>query len=179
MARRIPILVCLCLSLVIFCLVSFTHHGQLVKEAYTPSSLKLKEIALSFTSTGSTAHPKVDKGDAIMPKLLNATLKADLGRHSWYLFHTVLSRYPESPSQSEREDLAAYIKYFTKLYPCGDCATHFQSLLQDYPPQTSSRIAAAQWGCAVHNKVNERLKKPIYDCSGILEDYDCGCGSNK
>lgn len=27
----------------------------------------------------------------------------------------------------------------------------------------------------MHNVVNERLKKPAYDCSRILDDYECGC----
>lgn len=166
------------LVLLIFCLLSFTQHGQQVKDAYTPSASKLKEIAISFSSSGSASRSK-DGERAIMPKLLNATAKAELGRHAWYVFHIVLSRFPDTPIQSERDDLATYIKYFAKLYPCGDCATHFQELLESYPPQTSSRVAAAQWGCAVHNKVNTRLKKPEYDCSGILEDYNCGCGPEK
>lgn len=157
------------------CLLSFTDHGQKVKKAYTPSTTRLREIALSFTTPDEATVTEAGER-AIMPKLLNETAKAELGRHAWYLFHTVLSRFPDEPKQSDREDLAAYIKYFAKLYPCGDCATHFQDLLQKFPPQTSSRVAAAQWGCAVHNKVNTRLQKPEYDCSSILEDYDCGCG---
>jgi FAD-linked sulfhydryl oxidase len=27
--------------------------------------------------------------------------------------------------------------------------------------------------------VNERLGKQEYDCSNILEDYDCGCGADE
>jgi hypothetical protein len=30
--------------------------------------------------------------------------------------------------------------------------------------------------CFVHNKVNERLKKPIFDCAHLDDEYDCGCG---
>jgi FAD-linked sulfhydryl oxidase len=30
--------------------------------------------------------------------------------------------------------------------------------------------------CFVHNKVNERLEKPIFDCAHLDDEYDCGCG---
>jgi FAD-linked sulfhydryl oxidase len=30
--------------------------------------------------------------------------------------------------------------------------------------------------CALHNKVNERLKKPDFDCNKLTDEYDCGCG---
>jgi FAD-linked sulfhydryl oxidase len=52
-------------------------------------------------------------------------------------------------------------------------------LLESYPPQTSARQVAAVWGCHIHNKVNERLGHDIYDCSHIIEDYDCGCGGDE
>jgi FAD-linked sulfhydryl oxidase len=51
-------------------------------------------------------------------------------------------------------------------------------LLEQYPPQVSSRSNAAVWACFVHNKVNERLKKPEFDCAKIGDFYDCGCGED-
>ena len=30
--------------------------------------------------------------------------------------------------------------------------------------------------CHLHNQVNERLKKPVFDCARLSEEYDCGCG---
>ncbi|KAI5949286.1 hypothetical protein KGF54_005521 [Candida jiufengensis] len=114
-----------------------------------------------------------------MPKMANETLKAELGRSSWKLFHTILARYPDKPTQQEKTTLAQYLQLFAKVYPCGDCARHFQKLLISYPPQTNSRKVAALWGCDIHNKVNKRLNKPEYDCTTILEDYDCGCGSDE
>lgn len=116
---------------------------------------------------------------AFMPKMVNETLKAELGRSSWRLFHTILARYSEKPTDLEKNTLSAYIDLFAKVYPCGDCARHFQKLLAKYPPQLNSRQIASVWGCHIHNKVNERLQKPEYDCSNILEDYDCGCGTDE
>ncbi|GAA5804032.1 hypothetical protein HPULCUR_009518 [Helicostylum pulchrum] len=52
-------------------------------------------------------------------------------------------------------------------------------MITTYPPQTSSRVAASQWLCAMHNNVNERLKKPMYDCNDIEAKYPCGCDDEK
>lgn len=87
----------------------------------------------------------------------------------------MLARYPLKPSIDEREALRTYIHLFARLYPCGECGAHFRKLLEAYPPQTSTRDSASQWGCYVHNKVNERLKKPEFDCKAVMEHYKCGC----
>lgn len=66
----------------------------------------------------------------------------------------------------------------TSLYS-GQCAEHFQKMLIKYPPQTSSREAASQWGCFVHNIVNEKLHKEIFDCNEISDKYNCGCADDE
>lgn len=126
----------------------------------------------------------IDEGKDItetpfMPKMVNETLKAQLGNAAWKLFHTILARYPDRPSKQEQLTLSQYLKLFAQVYPCGDCARHFTKLLEKFPPQVSSRKNAALWGCDIHNKVNDRLNKEQYDCTTILEDYDCGCGSDE
>jgi hypothetical protein len=30
----------------------------------------------------------------------------------------------------------------------------------------------------VHNEVNERLGKPVFDCAHLDATYDCGCGDD-
>ncbi|KAL2194083.1 ERV/ALR sulfhydryl oxidase domain-containing protein [Corynascus similis CBS 632.67] len=115
-------------------------------------------------------------GGSIAPKLENATAKAELGRAAWKLLHTTMARFPEEPSADDSLALRTYIQLFARLYPCGECAAHFQKLLRKYPPQTSGRNAAAGWACFVHNEVNHRLGKDEFDCNKIGDFYDCGCG---
>jgi len=115
-------------------------------------------------------------GGVIMSKLGNATAKAELGRATWKLLHTMTLRYPEEPTDDERAALNSYFHLLSRLYPCGECAAEFQQLLQKFPPQTSSRRTAATWLCFVHNQVNERLGKPEFDCANLDATYDCGCG---
>ncbi|KJZ73013.1 hypothetical protein HIM_07585 [Hirsutella minnesotensis 3608] len=119
------------------------------------------------------------EGDSIAPKLENATLKAELGRATWKFLHTMVAKYPEKPTPDDRKTLELFFLSFGRLYPCGDCARHFRGLLKEMPPQTSSRNAAAGWLCEAHNRVNKRLKKPVFDCNNIGDFYDCGCGDDK
>ncbi|KAF9647717.1 hypothetical protein BDM02DRAFT_3097690 [Thelephora ganbajun] len=121
-------------------------------------------------------HEEVVKGKPIMQKLGNETAKAELGRATWKLLHTMTLRYPEDPSLDEKEALNSYFHLFSRLYPCGECAAEFQMLLKKFPPQTSSRRSAALWLCTVHNEVNKRLKKSEFDCANLDATYDCGCG---
>ncbi|SMN20163.1 similar to Saccharomyces cerevisiae YPR037C ERV2 Flavin-linked sulfhydryl oxidase localized to the endoplasmic reticulum lumen, involved in disulfide bond formation within the ER [Maudiozyma saulgeensis] len=113
---------------------------------------------------------------AIMPSMPDQDAKKELGNASWKYFHTLLARFPDEPSVIEREKLKNFIQLYAELYPCGECSYHFVKMIKKFPVQTSSRKAAALWGCDIHNKVNAYLKKDIYDCTNILEDYDCGCG---
>ncbi|KAE9394793.1 FAD-dependent thiol oxidase [Gymnopus androsaceus JB14] len=106
------------------------------------------------------------EGGVIMEKLGNETAKAALGRATWKLLHTHDFALPRN----------SYFHLLSRLYPCGECATEFQALLQKFPPQTSSRRAASLWLCSVHNEVNLRLHKPEFDCAHLDDEYDCGCG---
>ncbi|KIL00880.1 hypothetical protein PAXRUDRAFT_128869, partial [Paxillus rubicundulus Ve08.2h10] len=129
-------------------------------------------------AVGDNIPPGTPLGGVIMSKLGNETAKAELGRATWKLLHTMTLRYPENPTQDERQALEAYMYLTSRLYPCGECASEFQELLKKFPPQTSSRRAASLWLCSVHNEVNDRLEKPLFDCSKLDETYDCGCGDN-
>jgi FAD-linked sulfhydryl oxidase len=114
-----------------------------------------------------------------MAKMANETIRAELGRSAWKVFHTILAQYPEKPTVEEKDTLKSYIHLFSRVYPCRECAEHFQVLLKQYPPQLSSREVASQWGCHVHNQVNDRLGKPLFDCMDISDKYECGCAEDE
>ncbi len=126
-----------------------------------------------------SATPETLHGEHVMGKLGNETLKAELGRAAWKVLHTTMARFPDKPTQDESNALQSYVYLFARLYPCGECAEHFQQILKKYPPQTSSRSSAAAWMCFVHNVVNESKEKPIFDCANIGDFYDCGCADEE
>jgi FAD-linked sulfhydryl oxidase len=123
--------------------------------------------------------PAAQHAKPIASKLGNETLKAELGRAAWKLFHTTMARFPDTPTQDESDALKSYIYLFARLYPCGECAEHFQGILKNYPPQTSTRSTAAAWACFVHNEVNISKGKEVFDCGNIGDFYDCGCAEDE
>lgn len=132
----------------------FAHGGGMERDLahYAAARVKAQKVA------DATAHA-ADSGSVgsgvIMPKLENATAKAELGRATWRLLHTMTLRFPEvctlscprskclavvthglqTPAMDERAALADYFRLTARLYPCGDCAEHFTKLLEKYPPQ--------------------------------------------
>ncbi|KAL6708689.1 hypothetical protein ACN47E_002385 [Coniothyrium glycines] len=160
------------LAILVFALVSFFVLGPY---KVTPGHLSRSHEA----GPHRQASGAVLTGHAIAAKLGNATAKAELGRAAWKVLHTTFARFPEKPTEEEQEALRSYVHLFQRLYPCGECAEHFGQVLAKYPPQVSSRTAAAMWGCYVHNIVNKRLKKAEFNCEEIGDAYDCGCGDEE
>ncbi|KAK3291926.1 ERV/ALR sulfhydryl oxidase domain-containing protein [Chaetomium fimeti] len=186
MARRQHLTLTL-LAVMLFLSLTYFMAGRSSVE-YSPKT-RLEDAALptdpdsndSNDSAGdgfsaTDISDRILQGGSIAPKLGNATAKAELGRASWKLLHTMMARFPETPTPDDSLALETYMRLFARLYPCGECAAHFQKLLRKYPPQTSGRNAAAGWACFVHNEVNKRLKKEEFDCNKIGDFYDCGCG---
>ncbi|EEH06364.1 thiol oxidase [Histoplasma capsulatum G186AR] len=122
---------------------------------------------------------KMLHGAVVTSKMGNETAKAELGRSAWRVLHTMMAQFPDKPSAEQQETLRSFIYLFSRLYPCGECASHFQAHLAKFPPQVSSRSAAAAWACHVHNEVNKMLHKDIFDCSKIGDFYDCGCAHDE
>ncbi|KAJ6145510.1 FAD-linked sulfhydryl oxidase ERV2, partial [Penicillium chermesinum] len=170
-----------------------THRRQrrpLNMSAFFPLYSTPRASESSRARPGHIVHPSTNapgiviqddllKGAVVMPRLGNETVKAELGRATWKYFHTVMARFPEKPTTDEQDALRSYIYLFARLYPCGECAEHFQQHLNKYPPQVSSRKAAAGWACFIHNEVNVMLDKPEFDCNDLGAFYDCGCAGDE
>ncbi|KAJ0166659.1 FAD-linked sulfhydryl oxidase ERV2 [Colletotrichum tanaceti] len=182
MARRQHLSMMVLLAIVAFFSVSYLFSSRSADPSSpAPPAAAAPAKGDSVSSSADTSDlghisSAILSGESIAPKLENATAKAELGRASWKLFHTMMARFPEKPTPDDSLALKTYIQLFARLYPCGECASHFRKLLAKYPPQTSSRNAAAGWACFVHNEVNTRLKKDQFDCNKIGDFYDCGCG---
>ena len=118
MVRPPPRLLGLALAVVLTVIVLYINLG------HHPVRLDSNSPA---TSIDDLAHvsPDMQRGNAIMGHLGNETLKADLGRAAWKLFHTTMARFPDQPSEEESVALKSYIYLFARLYPCGECTSHF------------------------------------------------------
>ncbi|KAF7247986.1 hypothetical protein EG68_10985 [Paragonimus skrjabini miyazakii] len=46
--------------------------------------------------------------------------------------------------------------------------------MSKFPPKLDSRDALSGWLCMQHNLVNQKIHKPIFDCSRVLERWRYG-----
>ena len=71
-----------------------------------------------------------------------------------------------------------------KYYPCHYCGDTSLVEFRKHPPQTKTRKEFAFWMCNLHNEVNDRLGKPIFDCNNLSQRWRRGwddgrCGKKK
>ncbi|KCV71219.1 hypothetical protein H696_02170 [Fonticula alba] len=98
----------------------------------------------------------------------------EIGRGTWTFLHTAAAYYPKDPSPQHRADMTNLVSILGRLFPCGDCASHLTEYAAAHPPDTSSRTSISQWFCEMHNDVNVRLGKPVFDCARVLERWRDG-----
>jgi hypothetical protein len=67
------------------------------------------------------------------------------------------------------------------LFPCHKCGKHFKKILEDFPIKNNSREELVNYFCDIHNNVNQRLNKPIFDCKKAFDFWggNCGCSEDK
>ncbi|WUR02570.1 sulfhydryl oxidase (ERV1p) [Vairimorpha necatrix] len=157
----------------IFIILLILWCGFLVKHYLFPNSMSDKSIGQSVIQSVS---PKVGEIGLIHnKKLSNKEVKERLGRSTWTLLHTMAAVYPAFPTVQHKRDTLQFIYLLSSLFPCAECAGHFQKLLSLNPPQVSSHDNFVQWLCKAHNIVNKRLNKPIQDCTKVEGVWSCGC----
>ncbi|KAJ3212999.1 hypothetical protein HDU83_008389 [Entophlyctis luteolus] len=168
-------------TIVVLTIATLALHSASPDLADLSSSSSSSQSKMSFNSiswlwSDSSSRKFSAPGEPIMGAMKNETVKAELGRSAWRLLHTMAGKFPAKPTKTQMAAMNDFIYLFGQLYPCGDCAKHFKVILEQHPPDVSSKQAIANWACMVHNIVNKRKGKELFDCSKILEFYDCGCG---
>ncbi len=98
----------------------------------------------------------------------------ELGRSTWTFLHTMSVYYPDRPSSDQQREMSDFLHLFSKFYPCGYCASHLRDEMKKDPPAVDSQSGLAQWLCRMHNEVNERLGKPLFDCKNVDERWRDG-----
>lgn len=123
---------------------------------------------MSNNKNSSQSHDSASQDESSVECPLD---RQELGRSTWNFLHTMAAYYPDNPSQQQQNDMASFVKIFSKFYPCEDCASHLRERLQTHPPDTSNRYSFCQWMCHMHNEVNRRLGKKEFDCSKVDERW--------
>ncbi|KAG8236829.1 hypothetical protein J437_LFUL017286 [Ladona fulva] len=100
--------------------------------------------------------------------------KDELGKTTWAVLHTIAAKYPEKPTETQKDDMKKFISLFSRFYPCEYCAKDFRQDLAEAPPRTESYREFSQWLCEAHNRVNRKIGKPEFDCKLVDERWRDG-----
>ena len=100
--RKVILIIAFSAILSIIFVTSFRGHAH--SASYQQDSWQPKTDPLASQHDDALSEPALI-GHAIAPKLGNETIKAELGRASWKLFHTVMARFPEAPTADEKADV--------------------------------------------------------------------------
>ena len=90
---------------------------------------------------------------------------AELGRSSWKLLHSMAAWYPDKPTTQQQSRMTNFFQTLAEFYPCPWCADDFQSNVEKTPVAAESRESLCMWLCDQHNRVNQKLGKPLFDCN--------------
>jgi FAD-linked sulfhydryl oxidase len=90
---------------------------------------------------------------------------AELGRSSWKLLHSMAAWYPDKPTTEQKTKITNFFQGLAEFYPCPWCADDFQDNIKKTPIQADSREDLCMWLCDQHNRVNQKLGKPLFQCN--------------
>jgi FAD-linked sulfhydryl oxidase len=131
------------------------------------TALFLGQAVQAFSGTDKEALERCK-----LPQCIKAhEYSAMLGRAGWTLLHSITVNYPDHPTEEQKADAYMFLHVLSKLYPCKMCAENFKKELVMLPPRLGSRTEFATWLCELHNSVNVRLGKPVFDCSQVFERW--------
>lgn len=89
------------------------------------------------------------------------------GPLGWMTLHSISTSYPEAPTIAEKQLVGSWLEMFRDTITCPHCREHFTEIHKNYkrlfPNFLDSRQNLSIFVFRVHNTVNRRLKKPIYD----------------
>lgn len=108
--------------------------------------------------------------------------KEKIGHTTWSFMHTMLANLEcggdDKLTSEVRERAVRLIRSVQQNFPCPTCRHDFGELLQTYPPDNiETKTGLNEWLCKLHNLVNIKLKKPVFNCDILESKYKMRSGS--
>ena len=141
------------------CQVKRGVDADLKYTSYYPSDIKNYGPASTITTTATTA---------LTHEPLN---KEVLGKSSWTFLHATAAQYPVFPTDRDKFVMKSLLDSIGYFYPCEMCRVHFRDYMLTTPPDLTSRTSVATWLCEIHNNVNRRIGKPVFDCTTCIDRW--------
>ncbi|CRH03043.1 FAD-linked sulfhydryl oxidase ERV1, putative [Plasmodium relictum] len=98
--------------------------------------------------------------------------RAEIGRASWLILHTISANYPDKPTEEEKLKHTKFFYAFSNLYPCHICKLDLLHLLKKYQLNCENKVSYSTFIFNLHNMINEEIGKDIYPCDNIQNIID-------
>jgi hypothetical protein len=95
------------------------------------------------------------------------------GPHYWFFLHTITLSYPKHPNAISKKKTYDFIQNIPLFIPNENISSYFSNLLDKYPvtPYLDSRDSFVRWMHFIHNKVNQKLEKPVLSLNAFYKSY--------
>jgi hypothetical protein len=95
------------------------------------------------------------------------------GPKFWFFLHTISLTYPNYPNTITKKKYYEFIQNLPMFLPIEEIATNFSKLLDQFPiqPYLDNKESFIKWVWFIHNKINEKLEKPIISLNDFYIKY--------
>jgi hypothetical protein len=95
------------------------------------------------------------------------------GPHYWFFLHTMAMTYPHYPNSVTKKKYYEFIQNLPLFIPVEEISSEFSKLIDIYPitPYLDNRDSFLRWMHFIHNKINEKLEKPMVSLSDFFIEY--------
>ena len=96
------------------------------------------------------------------------------GPHYWFVLHTIALNYPKFPNNITKRKYYDLISNLPLFIPNREISDEFVILLNKYPviPYLDDNNSFSKWVHFIHNRINEKLNKPIISYNEFLMIYE-------
>lgn len=117
-----------------------------------------------------------DKIDSISEESEYFMSKDRLGNITWMFLHGILQNVDctdDILTDQQLKYILILLDIINNFFPCGECRSHFSETRKKYPfpSNTKSKKKICNYVCSLHNKVNEDLKKSIFNEKDLEFSY--------
>jgi hypothetical protein len=95
------------------------------------------------------------------------------GPHYWFFLHTLAMTYPHHPNTITKKKYYEFIQNLPLFLPVENISGEFSKLIEKYPitPYLDDRDSFVRWMHFIHNKINEKLEKPVISLNDFFITY--------
>ena len=139
------------------------HAGAVAEKGYGP-------LVVGALDTRSHRARSAQPGAAAAAPAEDLGWREDVGRQSWFHYHSVAAKYPENATAIDFAAMQGLVASL-RLYPCETCRNALLGgELDEVGPIPEDRAGVVRWWCELHNVVNRDVGKPQYPCDiGALD----------